>query len=62
MKAKNVLLLVFGAFVLAETAIYITYLIYELSYGINLIYLKYAGIITCLLFAGVGIFFYGKTG
>lgn len=62
MKAKNVLLLVFGAFVLAETAIYITYLIYELSYGINLIYLKYAGIITCLLFAGVGIFFYGKDG
>ncbi len=59
---KNVAFYVFGAFVLAEAAIYITFLIYDFFIGVNLIYLKYSGILTCLVFAAVGIFFYGKDG
>ncbi len=51
---------VFGLFVLAEAAIYITFLIYDFAIDRNLIYLKYAGILTCLAFAAIGIIFYGK--
>ena len=59
---RSIAFYVFGAFVLAEIAIYITYQVYDFAYGENLIYLKYAGILTCLVFAAVGIFFYGKDG
>lgn len=59
---KNVAFYVFGAFVLAEIAIYITYQVFDFAYGQNLIYLKYAGILTCLAFAAIGIYFYGKDG
>ena len=59
---KNIAFYVFGAFVLAEIIIYITYQTYDFAYGTNLIYLKYAGILTCLAFAAVGIYFYGKDG
>ena len=53
---------VFGAFVLIESIIYIIFQIYDFALSKNLIYLKYAGILTCLAFAAAGIFFYGKDG
>lgn len=59
---QSIAFYVFGAFVLAETAIYIVFQIYDFAFSENLIYLKYAGILTCLAFAAVSIFFYGKDG
>lgn len=59
---QSITFYVFGAFVLAETAIYIVFQIYDFAFNENLIYLKYAGILTCLAFAVVSIFFYGKDG
>lgn len=51
---------VFGLFVIAEAAIYITFIIYDFAYGRSLVYVKYAGILICLAFAAIGIIFYGK--
>lgn len=59
---KNIAFYVYGAFVLIEIIIYIIFQIYDFAYGVNLIYLKYAGILTCLAFAAAGIYFYGKDG
>ena len=59
---KSIPFYLFGAFVLIEAAIYITFMVYDLALGESLIYLKYAGILTCLAFAAAGIFFYGKDG
>ena len=59
---KSIAFYVFSAFVLAEIIIYIIYQTYDFAYGTNLIYLKYAGILTCLAFAAVGIYFYAKDG
>ena len=57
---KDKKIYIFGLFVLVETAIYITFIVYDFAFGNNLIYLKYAGILTCLAFAAIGIYFYGK--
>lgn len=51
---------VFALFVLAEAAIYITFIVYDFAYDNGLIYVKYAGILICLVFAAIGIYFYGK--
>lgn len=51
---------VFGLFVLAEAAIYITFIVYDFAYDNGLIYVKYAGILICFIFAAIGIYFYGK--
>ena len=59
---KNLEFYVFGAFVIIESVIYIIFQIYDFAFAENLIYLKYAGILTCLAFAAVGIYFYGKDG
>lgn len=59
---KSLAFYVFSAFVLIESVIYITFLIYDFAFNENLIYLKYAGILTCLAFAAAGIYFYGKDG
>lgn len=59
---KSVAFYVFGAFVIIESIIYIVFQIYDFAFNENLIYLKYAGILTCLVFAAVGIYFYGKDG
>ena len=59
---KSVEFYVFGAFVLIESIIYIIIQIYDFAFSENLIYLKYAGILTCLAFAAAGIYFYGKDG
>lgn len=59
---KNKEFYFFGAFVLIEIIIYIIYQVYDFAYGTNLIYLKYAGILTCLAVAAIGIYFYGKDG
>lgn len=57
---KSIAFYVFAAFALIESVIYIIFQIYDFAYNQNLIYLKYAGILTCLAFAAVGIYFYGK--
>lgn len=59
---KSLAFYVFSAFVLIETVIYIVFEIFDFAYAENLIYLKYAGILTCLAFAAAGIYFYGKDG
>ncbi|MDE7082130.1 MAG: tyrosine-protein phosphatase [Clostridia bacterium] len=59
---KSIAFYIFGAFVLAEAAIYIIFQIYDFAFGENLIFLKYAGILLCLAFAAAGIFFYKKDG
>ena len=59
---KSIAFYVFGAFAIIESVIYIIFQIYDFAYNENLIYLKYAGILTCLAFAAVGIYFYGKDG
>ena len=59
---KSIAFYVFSAFVLIESVIYITYQVYDFAFHENLIYLKYAGILTCLVFAAVGIYFNGKDG
>ena len=59
---RNVAFYVFGAFVLIESIIYIIFEICDFAFNENLIYLKYAGILACLVFAAVGIYFYGKDG
>lgn len=59
---RSVEFYVFGAFVLIESIIYIIIQIYDFAFNENLIYVKYAGILTCLAFAAAGIYFYGKDG
>ena len=59
---KSAAFYVLSTFVLIESIIYIIFQVYDFAYNENLIYLKYAGILTCLAFAAVGIFFYGKDG
>lgn len=59
---KSVAFYTLSAFVLTESIIYTVFQVYDFAYNENLIYLKYAGILTCLAVAAVGIYFYGKDG
>jgi len=53
---------ILGAFVLAETAIYLAFLIPQIISGGEYLILKYSGILLCLLTSAVTVPAYGKDG
>ena len=61
-KKKLLAVLLFGAFVLTEIAIYIAFIAIQVPTHVDPIYLKYAGILLCVVLSGASIYFCGKDG
>ena len=52
----------FGVFILAETAIYIAFIAIQVPTHTDPIYLKYSGILLCVLVSAASIYFFRKDG
>lgn len=52
----------FGAFILAEVAIYIAFIAIQVPTHVDPIYLKYAGILLCVAVSAASVYFFRKDG